>query len=157
MFINKLICFFLFYLSLIMDFKRIEEFPKYRIYKNGYVIREYKNGKEKLLKHNLDTNGYYFVRLCNGSKPKRFKIHRLLAMLFIPNHDSNNKTVDHINRIRTDNRLDNLRWLDRSGQNLNKELKDNNTGYPFITKQKSKTCKSGFQFQCQTGRCYRGC
>jgi len=135
-----------------MDFKRIEEFPKYRIYKNGYVIREYKNGKEKLLKHNLDTNGYYFVRLCNGSKPKRFKIHRLLAMLFIPNHDSNNKTVDHINRIRTDNRLDNLRWLDRSGQNLNKELKDNNTGYPFITKQKSKTCKSGFYFHCQIKR-----
>lgn len=134
-----------------MEFARLEDYPKYRIYINGDVIREYKNGKEKLLKPRLGTTGYYFVTLCNGVKQKHFKIHRLVAMLFIPNPDIK-KEVDHINRVRTDNRLENLRWCCRSGQNLNRNFKDNNTGFPFISKSKNKSCKSGFEFSCDIRR-----
>jgi hypothetical protein len=130
-----------------MEFKRLEEFPNYKIYKNGDVYKEWKS-KDKLMKHNLGNRGYYYVRLCNDGKQKNFLIHRLLAMLFIPNPDLTNKTVDHINRIPTDNRLENLRWLGNSGQQLNQELKENNTGYPFISKSKNKQCKNGFCFSC---------
>ena len=129
-----------------MEFKRLEDFPKYKIYKNGDVYREWKS-KDVLLKLRLH-NGYYVINLCQNGKQKMFYIHRLIAMLFIPNPDVKN-TVDHINRVRTDNRIENLRWLDRSGQQLNRDFKDNNTGFQFITKQKTK---SGFCFMCQIRR-----
>ena len=134
-----------------MEFKRLEVFPNYRIYINGDIYSEYKNGKEKLLKHRLGTHGYYYVTLCHNGKQKHIQIHRLVAILFIPNPDVKN-TVDHINRIKIDNRLENLRWANMSEQTLNQELKENTTGYPFIAKSKNKNCKSGFCFMCQIKR-----
>jgi len=135
-----------------MLFARLDEFPKYRIYINGDVYRERKS-KDTLLKHSLGKNGYYYVDLYNRGKRKRINIHRILVILFIPcNCDFKNITVDHINRVKTDNRLENLRWLCGSGQNLNQELKDNNTGYLFITKRIEKSCKRGVCFQCKIRR-----
>ena len=133
-----------------MEFKRLDDYPRYRIYTNGDVYSEWSK-TDKLLKHRLNAYGYYYVMLSNGDKQKHFLIHRLLAILFIPNQDFK-KEVDHINRVKTDNRLENLRWLDRSRQNLNKELKDNSSGYPFINKSKDKKRKSGFCFRCQIRR-----
>lgn len=40
---------------------------------------------------------------------KEYRVHRLIAETFIDNPDAK-PTVDHINRIRDDNRLCNLRW-----------------------------------------------
>lgn len=61
------------------------------------------------MKANLDPNGYVKVGLRNGMGQKNISLHRLIANHFIPNPD--NKTqVNHINGIKTDNRLDNLEW-----------------------------------------------
>ena len=133
-----------------MLFARLDDFPKYRIYSNGDIYKEWKS-KDVLMKHHLGTHGYYYVTLCNNGKQKKFQIHRLLAILFIPNPYLK-KEVDHINRIRIDNKLENLRWANSSEQKLNKELKENNTGYPFITKHIKKTNKSGFDFKCSIQR-----
>ena len=52
-----------------------------------------------------DKDGYPIVKI----NYKRTLVHRLVAEAFIPN-PTNKPTVDHINRIRDDNRVQNLRW-----------------------------------------------
>ena len=80
----------------------------YQVSNQGRVKKIYKNGKIRILKTRLDNNGYLCVTLSKNNKPKIFKIHRLIATHFIPNPD-NKPCVDHINTIRTDNRIENLR------------------------------------------------
>ena len=76
-------------------------------------------GKERILKPAKDGNGYLFVKLCKDGNSKMYHIHRLVADAFIPNPD-NLPTVDHINRDRTDNRVENLRWASMKMQAENK-------------------------------------
>ncbi|KAA6355140.1 MAG: hypothetical protein EZS28_049333 [Streblomastix strix] len=64
------------------------------------------------------TDGYVQVRLNQHT----YKLHRLVALQFIPNDDPENKIqVDHRNHNRSDNSLTNLRWVTCSQNNLNKD------------------------------------
>lgn len=53
------------------------------------------------------NNGYLYLNLPNK---KKYRIHRLVLNTFQTNINANNLVVDHINGIKTDNRLENLRW-----------------------------------------------
>lgn len=74
--------------------------------------------KGKPKRTRIDTDGYPVVTLCREGVAKTMKVHRLVAMAFIPNPD-NKPSVDHLNTIRTDNRVENLRWA------TNKENRNN--------------------------------
>ena len=101
----------------------IEGFPDYFILENG-IVWSIKSNKEMKPQNNKD--GYKIITLCKDGKEKKFLLHRLLAIHFIPNPDSK-PTIDHINRIRDDNRLENLRWATMKEQNNNRNIQKNNT------------------------------
>ena len=74
--------------------------------------------RERIIKQCV-IKGYCNVILCRGgSSHKHGLVHRLVAQAFIPNPE-NKPNIDHINTIRTDNRVENLRWCTQSENNLN--------------------------------------
>ena len=104
-------------------YKVIDGYENYEISNLGNV-RNKKTGK--ILKQEL-RNGYFSVGLCvdNGIR-KKLTIHRLIALQFIPNPHSK-PFVDHINRMKTDNSLENLRWATQFENNKNRTINLNNT------------------------------
>ena len=66
--------------------------------------------KEKILKTPPNSDGYPTILLNKNGTRKSIKVHQLVAMAFL-NHipDGNKIVVDHINGIKTDNRIENLR------------------------------------------------
>ena len=93
--------------------KPIKDFEGYYEVSNIGRVRSlnYKRtGKEKILKNIEDYKGYLEVGLTKNGKRKQFKIHRLVAEAFIPNPE-NKPCIDHINTVKSDNRVENLRWV----------------------------------------------
>jgi len=94
---------------------------RYAISNLGQVknINFRRKGRERLLKPNLTETGYYAVTLASGIQfkgkflRKAFKVHRLVALNFIPN-PNNFQQINHINGIKTDNNVVNLEWCDAS-------------------------------------------
>lgn len=72
-----------------------------------------------LKKQTVNKDGYYVVSLWKNGKSRVSRVHVLVAEAFIPK-PAYKCEVDHINRIRTDNRVENLRWCTRK-ENMNNE------------------------------------
>jgi hypothetical protein len=62
-------------------------------------------------------HGYLYVDLCKEGKTIKHLVHRLIAKTFIENPD-NKPQVNHINGIKSDNRLQNLEWNTHSENQL---------------------------------------
>lgn len=71
-----------------------------------------------LLMQYISSTGYCMVTLSKKAVCKKHRVHRLVAIAFIDNPE-NKQYIDHINTIRTDNRIENLRWVTRSENALN--------------------------------------
>lgn len=72
------------------------------------------------VKFSIDKYGYLKTSYGMDGKTKNVTLHKVIAEAFIPNPE-HKPTVDHINRNKLDNRIENLRWATNSEQEGNKE------------------------------------
>ncbi len=97
----------------------IQGYPNYLIYPDGRV---YNKKYKRFLRGNNHNMGYKSISLYYDNKNyDQFLVHRLVALHYISNPD-NKPQVDHINRDRQDNRVENLRWVTNIENNVNKEV-----------------------------------
>jgi hypothetical protein len=101
-----------------MSYVSIKGFPDYEINKNGNI----RNKITKLvLKHYIELNGYCRVKLYRNGIESKHYVHRLVAICFL-SPVKGKPEVDHIDRNRSNNKISNLRWANRSEQNYNKNI-----------------------------------
>lgn len=96
----------------------IEEYRDIPGYDGKYQVSNFGNvkslnyrlkGIEKVLKPRINDNGYFYLNLYKDKKQKTFKIHQLVAIVFL-DHKPNgmNDIINHKDNFKLNNRLDNL-------------------------------------------------
>lgn len=116
------------------SWKPIENYTTYSISTKGRVRNE-KTGKITVLKlHDGYLHAHIYI---GGNKSVSLRVHRLVAMAFIDNPD-NKPYVDHIDRDRINNVVENLRWSTSKENMCNRKIGTNNTsGYKGVCFDKS--------------------
>lgn len=81
--------------------------------RGGYI------SKEKMLRSNIDRDGYLLVSLCKNGIPDKLKRHRIVAQVFIPNPfnlpDVNHTKIKENGECdKTDNRVVSLEWSSKA-------------------------------------------
>ena len=105
----------------------------YKVFPNGVILG--KRGKP-LSTYRTDK-GYVLVRLFVDGKPTSKHLHRILAECFLE-RPVWCVEVDHINTIRNDNRLENLRWVTKEQNNQHSY----DTGNRVVSGEKNANCKT---------------
>jgi hypothetical protein len=127
-----------------MEFQQIPNFPGFCISKEGEV----KNPNGKILNQHKNCKGYWRVNIPGHNT--QF-IHRLMGYTFIPNPE-NLPFIDHINRNREDNRIENLRWVNEKTNGENRGAgRGNSTGERYIYRMKNRHGNYKFVFMKQEG------
>jgi hypothetical protein len=104
----------------VIEWQQLRDFENYDIATNHpFQIRERSTSRIIAITFDAGADGYNRVWL-NG---KHYLHHRIIAQQFIENPE-NLPQIDHINRVKTDNRLENLRWISNSENQKNKASHD---------------------------------
>ncbi len=101
-----------------------------------------KSNKEIMLSKKDNGNGYLQMRVTN----KHIYIHHLVAECFIGERP-NGYEIDHINRNKQDNRVENLRYCTKSENSLNKPQSDT----PIEDRIKRENERRSSELQCDCG------
>ena len=85
-------------------------------------VRSKHSGEWKVLRPGKTKDGYLQVDLCKDGKRHRFLVHRLVASAFIPNTDSSKTQINHINEVKSENRVSNIEWCTAQYNNTYNDL-----------------------------------
>ena len=89
--------------------KTIPGFPDYEVSDQGR-IRSYARGKVRYMKPGRTRKGYLRESLAADGRNHTMAVHRLVLEAFVGPRPAGYQ-CDHINAVRDDNRLVNLRWV----------------------------------------------
>lgn len=88
----------------------------YKVSSFGNIMATYKPKNQhqmnRILKFNV-IKGYHHVQLHNKNSVKSVRVHRMVAMAFLTNPE-NKPAVNHLNGIKSDNKIVNLQWCTHS-------------------------------------------
>ena len=77
--------------------RMVDNYTKKTLFKGG------------IRKESLDSYGYVKYNMSKDSVTKGMLAHRIVALAFIPNPEKRPQ-INHINAVKTDNRVENLEW-----------------------------------------------
>lgn len=94
------------------EWRYVDGFDRELIVSNlGRVARWTKAHGFRVLNQHSTSKGYQTVFYNKNGKLKTLRVHRLVAMTFIPGMSAERNQVNHKNLDKTDNRVENLEWV----------------------------------------------
>ena len=100
-----------------MTWKSIDGYAKYEISDTGLI----KNTKTNKIKKPFKSNGYEKIQLYGDTGTRSFRVHRLVAKMFLEEY-RDDLPVDHIDRVRTNNNATNLRVVTTKENLFNRSI-----------------------------------
>ena len=107
---------------------------QYKVSNNGKVMTS-KTGR--ILSPVIDARGYERVCLFKTDRKRRYKVHRLVAMAFIPN-PHRKEQVNHIDGDKRNNHADNLEWVTNKENMKHSRLNGLHDGHKRFCESKRK-------------------
>lgn len=104
-------------------YRTIEGFSNYEVSNLGNVRN---NITSRIMKQQLNQNGYKVITFQNKEMKKTYKIHRLVALAFLHN-PMNKPLIDHIDNNKQNNNASNLRWATIAENRFNSKISSHNT------------------------------
>lgn len=94
-----------------------------RVYKDS-TIEKWKNDNWIVIKQSTNNKGYKVFGLSNQGKRKVYKVHRVVAFVYLVFDINNTKIlIDHADRNRINNHISNLRLCDNQTNSFNRGAK----------------------------------
>ena len=94
---------------------KVDGWDNYEVSNLGNV----RNSKTKRILKPSSKGGYLSIGLSDNGKPKTYSVHRIVALQFLDNPE-NKPHVNHIDKNRSNNNVNNLEWCTALENNLHK-------------------------------------